>query len=160
METTAVVDALTASDIAVARTLIEEYAATLGVNLDFQNLTHELDHLDAMYAPPSGALLLARRSDHIVGCVAFRPFDPDTCEMKRLYVRPGFRGLAIGRTLALAAIERACARGYRRIVLDTLATMDAARRLYVSLGFREIAPYNRAPIGEVKYMELEVMSGR
>jgi len=160
METFEVVDALTASDIAVARALIQEYAATLGGNLDYQNLSHELEHLDEMYAPPSGALLLARRGDEAVGCVAFRPFDHDTCEMKRLYVRPGFRGLAVGRALARTAIGRACARGYRRIVLDTLATMGEARELYTSLGFRETAPYNRAPIGGIVYMELEVMSGR
>jgi putative acetyltransferase len=160
MDPIAVVDALTASDIAVARTLIEEYAASLDVDLAYQNLSHELEHLGEVYAPPAGALLLARRGDEAVGCVAFRPFDADTCEMKRLYVRPGCRGLAIGRTLALAAIGRACARGYRRIVLDTLTTMGEARDLYRSLGFRETAPYNRAPTGGIVYMELEVMSGR
>lgn len=161
METTAVVDARTPSDYAAARTLIEEYAAALGVSVCVQNLTHELDHLSELYTPPSGGLLLARCGDDTVGCVAIRPFDADTCEMKRLYVRPAYRRHSTGRQLAKAAIERACANGYSRIVLDTLSTMDAARGLYRSLGFKPTKSTQRSPLGEdVVYMELEVASGR
>lgn len=160
MDTTELVDARRASDFAAARVLIEEYAAGLGVSLCFQNLAHELDHLSEVYAPPNGGLLLARQGGAALGCVAFRRFDEGACEMKRLYVRPEARGRDMGRRLAIGAIERACARGYQRIVLDTLATMTAARALYRSLGFRETAPYYRNPLADVVYMELAVMSGR
>jgi putative acetyltransferase len=160
MDTIRIVEARTPDDLASARQLIDEYATSLDVSLCFQDLAHELDHLPEVYGPPSGDLLLARRGALDIGCVAFRPFDTDTCEMKRLYVRPEARGRTVGHLLARAVIERACVGGYRRIVLDTLSTMTAARALYRSLGFRETAPYYRNPLAGVVYMELAVMSGR
>ena len=160
MTAVTIVEARAPSDVDSVRRLIDEYAASLDVSLCFQDLAHELEHLREVYAPPRGELLLARRDGVDLGCVAFRPFDPDTCEMKRLYVRPEARGRAVGHLLASGAIERACVRGYQRIVLDTLSTMTAARALYRSLGFRETAPYYRNPLAGVVYMELAVMSGR
>lgn len=160
MDKTTLAEARVASDFAMARALIAEYAAGLDVSLCFQNLAHELDHLPEIYAPPDGCLLLAREGGAALGCVAFRRFDENACEMKRLFVRPEARGRDMGRRLAVGAIEQARARGYQRVVLDTLATMTAARALYRSLGFRETGPYYSNPLAEVVYLELAIMSGR
>ena len=139
-----------------ARSLFEEYAKTLDIDLGFQNFATELEQLRVMYAPPRGCLLLAHRGEAIVGCVALRPFEGDVCEMKRLYVRPAARGLEFGRELAKSVIERACTAGYRRMVLDTLARLKPAHSLYRSLGFREVAPYYANPIEGAVYMELDL----
>lgn len=154
MESWDISDARPGSEIAQARQLIEEYAASLDTDLCFQNFGAELDRLGEMYAPPRGCLLLARLQGSPVGCGALRPAADDACEMKRLYVRPQARGHDLGRRLALALIERARAAGYRRMLLDTLAQMHAARALYRSLGFREVAPYYANPLPGVTYMEL------
>jgi ribosomal protein S18 acetylase RimI-like enzyme len=154
MESWDISDARPGSEIAQARQLIEEYAASLDTDLCFQNFGAELDRLGEMYAPPRGCLLLARLQGSPVGCGALRPVADDACEMKRLYVRPQARGHDLGRRLALALIERARAAGYRRMLLDTLAQMHAARALYRSLGFREVAPYYANPLPGVTYMEL------
>ena len=144
-----------AQDMRVIRTLFEEYAASIGVDLCFQNFAEELASLPGAYAPPRGCLLLAER-DGPVGCVALRPLDPDVHvgEVKRLYVRPRGRGAGVGRALALALIERARACGYRELKLDTLATMGEARALYASLGFRPCAPYYDNPLPGVAYLAL------
>jgi putative acetyltransferase len=106
-----------------------------------------------MYAPPSGALLLAEITNTPAGCVAVRPLDVTTCELKRLYVRPQHRGHNIGRQLAEAALVTARALGYARIRLDTLPEMQQAQRLYESLGFHDIAPYYGEPIPGQRFME-------
>jgi ribosomal protein S18 acetylase RimI-like enzyme len=147
-------DATSPVDFAEARGLIEEYARSLHIDLCFQNFGDELENLARMYAPPDGALLLARSDGVAVGSVAIRPFEGRVCEMKRLYVRPAVRGTRLGKTLAERIIERARSAGYEKIVLDTLASMEPARALYRSLGFEERPPYYENPIADAVYMEL------
>jgi putative acetyltransferase len=149
--------AVTAAEIAQARLLFEEYAASIGVDLCFQNFSTELATLPGAYASPRGALLLAGPALHPSGCVALRPLpdgDPLIGEVKRLYVRPDARGSGLGRALALQMLGEASAIGYRELKLDTLPTMAAARALYASLGFRECAAYYRNPLDGVVYMSL------
>ncbi len=136
------------------RTLFEEYAASLDVDLCFQGFSAELAGLPGDYAPPSGCLLLARVDSHPAGCVAMRPLEPGLCEMKRLYVRPGFRGAGVGRSLVEAVVDAARTAGHRSMRLDTLATMASAQTLYRSLGFRPIAPYRHNPVPGTTFLEL------
>ncbi|HVG31682.1 MAG TPA: GNAT family N-acetyltransferase [Pyrinomonadaceae bacterium] len=150
-----VVQAESAAQLAQARSLFMEYAEALpGIDLCFQNFDRELMNLPGAYAPPDGRLLLALDGSALAGCVALRRVGADTCEMKRLYVRPAFRGRRIGALLADSIIEEARRVGYRRMLLDTLPIMTDAIRLYRALGFREIAPYYHNPVEGTLYMEL------
>ena len=133
--------------------MFEEYAASLAIDLCFQGFAQELATLPKMYGPPSGALLLAEIDATPAGCVAVRPLDAATCELKRLYVRPTHRGHNLGRLLTESALATARALGYERIRLDTLAEMQQAQRLYESLGFHDIAPYYGEPIPGQRIME-------
>ena len=142
--------------VAQARTLLLEYAESLDVDLAFQNFGRELSAFPASYLPPSGALLLASRDEGLAGSVAMRRLDHHICEMKRLYVRPAFRGLGVGRDLARAIIASAKSAGYRHMRLDTLPGMGDAQRLYGILGFREIAAYYENPIPGTRYLELDL----
>lgn len=154
------VEADTTVQFEAARFLIEEYAsqvgALMGVDLTFQNLAAELNQLPDMYGPPAGCLLLASSGDAWVGCCALRRFSDGVCEMKRLYIKPQLRGANLGRQLTERLLSKARTLGYRRMVLDTLEDMIAARTLYRSLGFRETKPYYFNPIAGVSYMELNL----
>ena len=146
--------AVSATDLTAARELFLEYAAALGVDLEFQGFEAEVAGLPGRYEAPEGRLLLARVNEQLAGCVALRRLSPDVAEMKRLYVRPAFRGSALGRTLAEAVIAEARSIGYHRIRLDTLPSMSAARGLYRSLGFWETEPYAANPVPGTAFLEL------
>lgn len=146
--------ASTARDLDAVRALFQEYADSLGVDLGYQGFDREVRDLPGDYAPPSGTLLLARRDSEFVGCVGVRPLDEGTAEMKRLYVRPGGRGVGLGRTLAEAAIDFAKRAGYERMRLDTLPQMQQAQDLYRTLGFVTIGPYRYSAVPGTVYMEL------
>jgi len=149
------VQAETPAEITRARELFLEYAKSLGFSLCFQNFDDELRSLPGDYAPPPGRLLLAEYQGQVAGCVALHKLADDTCEMKRLYLRPEFRGKGLGRALAVRIIAEARAIGYQRMRLDTVEpVMKDAVAMYRQLGFREIAPYCNNPIAGALYMEL------
>jgi GNAT superfamily N-acetyltransferase len=154
----AIAPARNSADLADAAALFREYTDGLGLDLSFQDVEAELAGLPGKYAPPGGDILLARdAAGQAIGCAAFRPLpEPGSAEMKRLYVRPAARGLDLGRRLAIAIIAQARGAGYRRLKLDTLADMQAAQRLYATLGFRPTAPYYDNPLPGTVYLSLEL----
>jgi putative acetyltransferase len=143
-----------------ARTIVEEYAQRLGVDLCFQDFQAELDGLPDAYAQPEGAMLLAYVDGQLAGCVALRALPdcdyPNACEMKRLYVRDEFRRIGLGRLLARELMDRAVAAGYSTMLLDTLDDMEAARGLYGTLGFVEVPPYYFNPIPGAHYLKADL----
>jgi len=139
------------------RELLLEYTASLDFDLAFQGFDLELVALPGDYAPPHGRLLLALDGDHPAGCVAFRRLEQDVCEMKRLYLREGWRGRGLGRALAEEAVVRARQAGYARMRLDTVPAMRSAIGLYRALGFTEIAPYCHNPVPGATFFELALV---
>jgi putative acetyltransferase len=144
------------ASIAAVSQLFEEYATSLDFRLDFQDFRHEVDTLPGEYTPPKGTLLLARVGPDVAGCGALRPLDSTTCEMKRLFVRPAFRGQGVGRNLAQSLVDAARALGYRRMRLDTVPAMTTAITLYRSMGFVDIPPYRYNPVPGAVYLELSL----
>jgi putative acetyltransferase len=154
-----ILDARPGDDIEQARRLFREYEIWLGVNLCFQNFERELAELPGKYSPPTGRLLLAVDNGEVAGCAALREIGDDVCEIKRLFVRPQFRGKHLGRRLAEHIVSEAKQIGYERMRLDTLPPkMNSAISLYQSLGFREIDPYYDNPVPGAKFMELDLRS--
>lgn len=169
-----------AQELAEAQAIFREYAMSLKIDLCFQNFEQELAGLPGDYAEPRGALLLALvetsatqapsaapslvrpdgRSLQVAGCCALRPLDTvdyaNAAEMKRLYVRPGFRGLGLGRQLVEAVLDAARGAGYACVLLDTLDDMESARALYEDLGFVEVPPYYHNPIAGSHYLKVEL----
>jgi ribosomal protein S18 acetylase RimI-like enzyme len=151
----------TSADHDAIKNLFREYAESLGFSLAYQDFDRELDVFPGKYAAPDGALLLARVGDEAAGTVALRKLDTGICEMKRLYVKPGFRGRrtaggrSIGRALAEDIVAIGRERGYQRLRLDTIGgKMRQALSLYRSMGFVEIPPYYASPIPDTAYLEL------
>ena len=147
-----------ATERVAVRQLMREYAQAIGVDLCFQGFEAELAALPGHYAAPRGALLVAICGEELAGCCALRPIDSvdhgNACEMKRLYVRPRFRGKGLGRVLAQAILEAARAAGYASVLLDTLSDMGAALAMYQDLGFTEIPPYYHNPIPGSRYLKM------
>jgi len=153
----AVIQAETSTQIAQARELFLEYAQSLGFSLCFQNFDKELAELPGDYAAPDGRLLLAEHEGKVAGCVALHRLESNTCEMKRLYLRPEFRGKRLGGALAECVIAEARRIGYHRMRLDTVEPlMGDALAMYRKMGFKEIPPYRPNPIAGAIYMELEL----
>jgi ribosomal protein S18 acetylase RimI-like enzyme len=151
-----IAQARSAGDYAAGKSLIEEYQAALGVDLCFQDFAWEIATLPGIYGPPRGCLLIARVNGVLAGCAAVRGLDNGDCEIKRLYVRPGYRREGVGRRLVETAVHFARELGYARMMLDTLPAMTEAQSLYRSLGFVEIDSYCVNPVEGVRYLALEL----
>lgn len=151
-----IVAAHTHAFLPLVRELFTEYARSTGIDFCFQNFERELAELPGKYAPPDGRLFLSVENESAAGCVALRKIADGVCEMKRLYVRPAFRGSGLGRRLANETIFAARGIGYDRMRLDTLASMTPAIALYESLGFQRIPAYYDNPNESAVYLELKL----
>ncbi len=149
-----------AEELAATSGVFREYAISLGFDLSFQDFEGEITNLPGDYAPPRGALLLAKVDGALAGCCALRPLDSsdyvNAAEMKRLYVRPVFRGLGLGRQLVGAILDAALMAGYDSVLLDTLDDMEIARAMYEELGFKEIPPYYHNPLAGAHYLKVDL----
>ena len=151
-----IIQAQTPEHMDEARRIFTEYENWLGVSLCFQGFDEEMAGLPGKYAPPNGRLLFALENDEVAGCVAFRPLDEVTCEMKRLFVRPAFQGSGLGRDLLERLIAEARGGGYKKMRLDSwIPRMGKAIEMYRRHGFYEIEPYNENPY-EMIFMELQL----
>ena len=139
-----------------ARRLVREYAASLDVDLSFQNFEHELEHFSTAYAAPTGAFILAEAAGDYVACIGVRRFADGIGEIKRLYVAPVARGLGLGRLLVEHIIAAAKDLGYRSLLLDTLPSMKAAQALYLSMGFQPTTAYRFNPIAGSAFLRLDL----
>jgi putative acetyltransferase len=156
-ESIELIDVSVGPEMNEVRDLFMEYAASLNFSLCFQNFDVEVSRLPGEYASPLGRIILCRVNGQTAGCIAVKPLSEGICEMKRLFVRPAFRGRKLGRRLALHLIQEAKVIGYHSMRLDTIAgTMEGAIALYRSLGFEEIPPYYDNPIPNAVYLELKL----
>ncbi len=151
-----ILPARTAEDIGEVRALFREYAQGVAAPCCFGDFERELASLPGEYAPPTGALLVARDASGAAGCVALRQLDARSGEMKRLYVRAPWRGTGLGRALAVATIAAARQAGYVRLLLDTLPKMTEAIALYGTLGFRATSPYSANSTPGAIFFELSL----
>jgi len=151
-----IVAAATNRELSAAKAMIEEYAASIDIDLGFQGFRDEIAEFPRGYSPPEGLVLVAYEGKEPAGVVALRRLSGSVCEMKRLFVRAEHRGRGIGRALSGEVIRRAAGLGYAKMRLDTLPTMDAAIGLYRALGFREIPAYRFNPVADAHYMELDL----
>ncbi|MFN2444068.1 MAG: GNAT family N-acetyltransferase [Vicinamibacterales bacterium] len=158
MSTSIAIREARAGDLAAIRTLLDEYAAWLNLDLSFQDFAREYHDLPGEYGAPGGALLLATADDQPAGMVALRALRGGRCEMKRLYVRPSARGLSLGQRLVERILHEARVRAYREIVLDTLPVMQAAQQLYAAFGFRDVDPYYESPVPGTRFMGLQLQN--
>lgn len=156
MDDVALVTQMDESESGEVRALLRAYADSLPFELDFQDFDRELADLPGAYAPPRGALLVARIGGEVSGCVALRPLTQEICELKRLFVHPTARGAGLGRRLMAAVVEEARRLGYGRMRLDTTPGMETAQRLYEELGFGETAPYTHNPVAGTRFLELQL----
>ena len=152
-----------AEELSSIRDLFLQYQAYLGIDLCFQGFAQELDTLPGDYAEPAGVLIMATIDGMPAGCCAFRPLVSsdhlNACEMKRLFVRPAFRGFGLGRLLVEQVMARASLAGYSNMLLDTLSDMEAARALYQEVGFVEVAPYYHNPLPGAHYLMADLVTG-
>jgi carbonic anhydrase len=151
-----VITATRSSEVEQVRALVLEYAEALGLDLGFQDFEREMREFPGEYTPPEGCLLLATNGEESAGCAGLRPLEPGICEMKRLYVRPRYRGMGMGEQLARSVITEARSLGYSAMRLDTLPAMQAAIGMYRELGFQPIAPYYWNPVEGALFFELKL----
>jgi GNAT superfamily N-acetyltransferase len=154
---TTLTSAIFPQDMALMQQLLREYQDWLGVDLCFQSFEDELEALPVKYAQPTGDMLIARVNGKVAGCISWYPVEQQIAEIKRLYVRPAFRGQGIGRKLFVHAIDKIRDYGYRAVRLDSLERLSEAKKLYESFDFRPISPYNDNPLPDVYYMELSLV---
>jgi ribosomal protein S18 acetylase RimI-like enzyme len=152
-----IVQAEKPGEVETVRALFREYAGSIGVDLCFQGFEKELAGLPGDYAPPSGRLYLAYVKEEPAGCVGLRKIDEGICEMKRLYVRPLFRGKGIGRQLVLELVKDGRELGYSKMRLDTLPSMKRAQELYRAMGFKPIDSYRDNPVAGAVFLELNLL---
>lgn len=146
MNQVAIIEADSTEQYRITADLFAEYASSLDFDLSFQNFDDELKNLPGDYRAPDGCILLAFVAGDPAGCVALRSLDSDVCEMKRLYIKPQFRGKGIGRALVQKIIELASAKNYKKMRLDTISSMEAAIKLYQMMGFKKISPYRHMSV--------------
>lgn len=137
--------------------LFREYERYLGFELTFQNFTAELEHLPAMYGPPDGRAYLLEQDDMAFGCVAVRKLEDGVGEIKRMYLKPDYRGKGFGKVLMDLALDASHELGYRKVRLDTLDTMKAALAVYKKAGFYEIPKYRENPFENAVFMEKKLL---
>ncbi|MGD0712228.1 MAG: GNAT family N-acetyltransferase [Bacteroidales bacterium] len=144
------------SEYRIAKALFLEYAGSLEFDLCFQHFDKELDEIQIQYGSHSGGIVLLKSNEDYAGCAGIRKFDEDIAELKRMYIKPSFRGCGFGKPLLNAAIDLAQSLGYKKMRLDTISTMKAAIKLYIEAGFKETEPYRFNPVEGVRYFEMDI----